>query len=727
MANIVLDPTELYEIPPGYRPITTDVEWFRFFGVDNSPCWVQGKRLCEWAQLWLRVRNRTSQIIEVKVHPRVKLEALFPPLLSHWTDAELLSLATKLDSYPQDNPIAYLLADITGSNQQIWVAEPAIEHLAAWLAVVVPAEWGPLERVWQQRFPDHDLGVYYRTKDKLSLLRRWLGITEDPSVVEALGRYPLPIPDVLTEEFDRYWEQELLRSQGKVLDRLVLNAQPGIERIQTLAYHLFKRRPTWLNQVKETTLNTYLTYQQKQDLSQYQPPPQPQPLALDATPQAALSWATASYLPFRRWETLIQPTHRISEEVAASFVEWIGRNYPMMIVDSVANSVLNYSVASWVQALGREGPVLWVVVDGLGWLDHQELISLLKTHAQLALVGEMEPKISILPTKTEYAKWSLYAQLLPCDAAWVADASKGFTKMRMGSRYTDRQFDQLRADLAKKAHRLYCWDTDTFDSLYHSQRDWQSFYQMERPHELEGIAKRINLFVQEYPNPENLRVVIASDHGQIMGTSERISPCPPGLEPKGRMAIGRTDDPRFMVLEGDRFGLPHDISVVRSSATFSAFNYTDRQAIGCHGGLFPEEVVVGVSILQRAPRRLPVSISCYGEGKPKQGGELKITVDNPNSLPLTELCLHIEELPCFRSGYPLVAEVGANKQVGLKVAVPDVPELPPTHGGRDLSLSGKLTFRFANGETGETPLSSDSRLTVNQIFSSGGIDIDEFL
>ncbi len=100
MANIVLDPTELYEIPPGYRPITTDVEWFRFFGVDNSPCWVQGKQLCEWAQLWLRVRNRTSQIIEVKVHPRVKLEALFPPLPSHWTDAELLSLATKLDSYP---------------------------------------------------------------------------------------------------------------------------------------------------------------------------------------------------------------------------------------------------------------------------------------------------------------------------------------------------------------------------------------------------------------------------------------------------------------------------------------------------------------------------------------------------------------------------------------------------------------------------------------------------
>ena len=43
--SIVLDPTELYDIPSGYIPITTEVEWIKFFGVSN-PCWGKGARLC---------------------------------------------------------------------------------------------------------------------------------------------------------------------------------------------------------------------------------------------------------------------------------------------------------------------------------------------------------------------------------------------------------------------------------------------------------------------------------------------------------------------------------------------------------------------------------------------------------------------------------------------------------------------------------------------------------
>lgn len=50
---IVLDPTELYDIPSGYIPIATDIEWIKSFGVTNSPLWVKGKRLCAWAEAWL--------------------------------------------------------------------------------------------------------------------------------------------------------------------------------------------------------------------------------------------------------------------------------------------------------------------------------------------------------------------------------------------------------------------------------------------------------------------------------------------------------------------------------------------------------------------------------------------------------------------------------------------------------------------------------------------------
>ena len=38
--------------------------------------------------------------------------------------------------------------------------------------------------------------------------------------------------------------------------------------------------------------------------------------------------------------------------------------------------------------------------------------------------------------------------------------------------------------------------------------------------------------------------------------SEQITHCPAELAPKGRMAIGKTDDPRFVLLERDRYSLP---------------------------------------------------------------------------------------------------------------------------------------------------------------------------
>lgn len=402
-------------------------------------------------------------------------------------------------------------------------------------------------------------------------------------------------------------------------------------------------------------------------------------------------------------------------------------HYPEMKEDSVEHSYLNYSVASLVRNLCQDGPVLWVVVDGLGWLDHRELLSYLTRNYQLVVSADIQPRFSILPTKTEYAKWSLYAQLLPSSPNWRDDVSKGFSLLGMGKRYTDKQVDRLLySALRKKAQKLYCWDTEMFDHLYHSHNEWQSLYQVERPHTLEGIAKKIDYCLQQYPDPDELRIVIASDHGQLMGISEQITHCPVGLEPKGRMAIGKTDDPQFVVLERDRYSLPHDISIVRDSASLGAFSYTtNKKIIGSHGGLFPEEVVVGVSVLQKSVPRIGVLISCSGEGKPRQPGYLESVIDNPNSVPLIDLCLCIKELPSFNIGKPLEQTVPANNRISFKVAIPNWPELPPTHKGDRYSLSGELTFRFAGAEAGAAALDAKSAIVVNQIFSSG-FDINEF-
>jgi len=417
--SVILDPTGLYPIPDGYTPITTEVEWIQYFFLAECPYWVKGKRLCYWTREWLRVWNKTDAIIEEKQNPRPRLESLFHPLSlpEEWNDAQVLELIIKLDSYSKENPIPYLLSQVTGSDGNIWFEEPSINHLARWLSVQVPEEDRLFERVWQHHISEHshELAVYYRTEDKLLLLRRWLGLTESP--IKELGSYPLTaVPTFLLKEFEAFWERRIVESEGVALDTLVPTQQPGMSQIASQAYKILKARPTFLTGERKTKLSAYLTHQQRNELEDRQPPPQAQPLPIDASPKDAFEWVTEVYLPFRRWETAINQSpirQRSSDQLADTFVEWILRHYPVLKLDPVQDSVLNYSVASLVQNLRQEGPVLWVVVDGLGWLDHQELVAFLTKNNKLAVETAIQPRFSILPTKTEYAKWSLYTQLLP--------------------------------------------------------------------------------------------------------------------------------------------------------------------------------------------------------------------------------------------------------------------------------------------------------------------------
>lgn len=731
---IVLNPTEKYAIPSDYIPITTEVEWMESFGISASPYWVKGKRLCEWAEEWLKAWGKLDKIAEIKQEPRLRLQEIFGALAlpSEWTESQLLGLVTTLDSYPRDNPVAHLLADITETDKQIWLGEPSIENLAAWLAVQVPQDYKPLEKLWQShyQYQKHDLAIYYQTQDKLMLLRRWLLIAEP--AINQLPKYPLPIPNFLTEEFDGYWEQKLYRTEVQILENLIPSQLAGFERIASVAYKVLENRPQWLNKVREKKISAYLRHEQRETISLKQPPPKPELLDIKASPKEALTWATESYLPFRLWEIVIHqaPSEQsCSSRLANSFVEWMLEHYPQIKDNTVEYSELNYSVASLVQNLCESKPVLWVVVDGLGWLNHIELLSYLTQNQQLAIETYIQPRFSILPTKTEYAKWSLYAQLLPNDSSWVNDMGKAFSKMGRGERYTDSRIANLRQDLKQGKHKLYCWDTEQFDKLYHTERDWQHLYKVKRPLSLKGIAQEIQSFVEEYSHPEEIQVVIASDHGQILGTSEQITYCPENLEPKGRIAIGKTDDPQFVVLEGSRYGLPHDISVVKGSASLGSFSYTtNKKILGSHGGLFPEEVVVGVTVLRKSLQRRPVLVFICGEGKPQQTGKLEITIDNPNHLPLMDVWLQINELPALKSGKPLEKNIPANHKLTLSLDISEVPELSPSHQGDRLSLTGELSFRFPSDEIASTNLSSDSTFKVKQIFTSGisGFNIDEF-
>lgn len=729
--NIILDPAKVYPIPPGYCLIATEADWVRHFGTSESPYWVQGKTLCLWVEEWLRNWQCTHQILEIKQLPKERLAAFLHPLQvpAEWTEAQTLAVVLHLEQYSAE-PIASLLADLTESNLQVWLGQPSLENLAQWLAIPVPEKAKPLEQAWQAKRPHSSWHSYYQTRDKLQLLRQWLGIAE-PKPLE-LGAYPFEdVPPILQAEFDHFWERELYRTNCGILDDLDLAKQSASQRIATRAYEVLKENPGYINFAREKQLKGYIDYDQYQDLAQLHRPPEPQLLPSDASPKDALCWVTEAYLPLRRWETVVAnlpKEKQVCDRLAGSFEDWMLEHYPSLTVDSVSSSWLNYNVCHQVESLCTQGPVFWVVVDGLGWLDHETLLAMLTAKQALQLEQGQTPRFSILPTKTEYAKWSLYSQRRPGHESWVPDAGKGFA-LTNGKRYTDNDETKgrLQKDMAAGKLQLYCWDTDRFDSLFHKEVDWQNLYTVKRQRVLRDIADDILRFIDLHPQKDDLQVVIASDHGQLLGISEKLTNIPEGLEPKGRMAIGKAEHPQLAILDRARFDLPHDISIIRGPSSFSSFSYgDDKSIIGCHGGLYPEEVVVGFSVLRRSVKRAPVIVKCSGEGRPGEASTLKIEIYNPNPLVLEDLKITVPQLAALQSGQALEAIIEPKKTQLIEVPILKWPELPPSHESKSLSLTGELEFRYHSAELASVELDKDSAIEVSQIFSSGIEGLDDF-
>ena len=505
---IVLDPSKAYPVPDGYVTIETEVDWMRSFSIsDSSPYWVRGEALCDWTEEWLICWNRSQLIADIKSVPRERLANFLQPIQvpSDWSEKQCLAVVVRLEKYGEkhgQDAIAHLLSAITDSELQIWTESPSVHNLAKWLSIEVPTDAKVLEQAWQSRRNSVSLEHHYQTDDKPYLLKKWLKITEP--YLPDLGTYPFEVPDRLQSEFDAYWERELYRNEARLLDSIDWEKQPAPKRIAKKAYEILQQHPNYITKDREQKLRQYISPEQYRSLNQRHRPIEPSALAIEASPTEALIWATDAYLPFRKWETVISnlpQEQQICDHLAASFEDWMLENYPKMKVDSVPSSYLNYNVSHHVHELCKEGPVLWVVVDGLGWLDHQTLLESLTDGKQLQLEQMLQPRFSILPTKTEYAKWSLYSQQLPSHKDWKPNAGEGFQES-IGRRYTDNDVtkSRLQADLKENKYRIYCWDTDEFDSLFHKEVDWQELYAVKREASYQRNRRRYSKILKNSPS-----------------------------------------------------------------------------------------------------------------------------------------------------------------------------------------------------------------------------------
>jgi len=728
--EVILDPTKNYCPTDNVRVISSELEWLKYFFREDKPYWISGSRLCELTREWLSLHDKDKSIVAEKLDPRMLLQQTLgeSPIPDTWTNEYIITLCDRFTNHSSPISIPELLAEVT--NEDIWIDPPSAKNLAQWLLLDLPQELVPIAKLWSQqrsRLAEEvspALAYGYRCEDRQHFLRQWLGLVQPiQNLRQELGDFPIPLPNELNNEFIYHWQQQILQSDGQVLDTLSSELL-CIEKLASIIYNVLVKKPEWITRDRLAKLP--YNPSQRSKLLALMRPKLPQELSLDASVSDALNWATKEYLPYRIWEvnsTQVNISSRQSDRLGESFAIWLFSQYPKLKTLPVGDSPLNYNSTYIVTQLTRNHPVLWIVVDGLGWLDHQELLQYLTENGELHIETELSPRISLLPTKTEYAKWSLYSQL-PCDNSdWSSEIAQAFPKIGIGKYYTNDSRHILRQDLQNAEHNLYCWDALELDHLYHEAKDWQTLYQSDRPATLRKLSDLILDCVNKYPQPKNLKVVIASDHGQLIGEVPFLPTPPSDVEAQGRIAIGSTSDSRCFVLDAKRFGLPHDVSVPKGAFCFTKLQ---GKGIGLHGGLFPEEAIVGVSVLASKVDRKRIGISLSGKGKSKQIEKLKITVDNRlNNVAIHELILFIHQLPELHNGKLISLRLDANQKDCYIIDVL-FPELPTDRIKIDYQLTGELRFQFADLESDQQIF--DAAIEVEQMFSSGFVGgIDEFL
>ncbi len=726
--EVVLDPTKSYHPTDNFRVISSELEWLKYFFREDKPYWIGGSSLCSLTREWLSLHGKERSIVLEKLEPRLLLQQILgeTPIPDTWTNEYIITLSDLFPNHSSQISVAELLAKIT--DQDIWIAPPSVQNLAQWLLLELSPELVPLAKLWSQQQSQlveesPVLAHGYRCEERQHFLRQWLGLAQPiQNLIQDLGDFPIPLPDELNNEFIHHWQQQILQSDGKVLDQISPEL-PCPENLASIVYKVLVKKTEWIT--RDRLAKIPYTASQRSKLLALMPPKLPQELSLDTSVSEAMTWATTQYLPYRIWEvnSQLSRTNHQSDRLGEKFATWLYAQYPDLKTLPVGDSPLNYNSTHIVTQLARKHPVLWVVVDGLGWLDHQELLQYLTENGELHMETEPSPRISLLPTKTEYAKWSLYSQL-PCDNSdWSSEMAQAFPKIGMGTYYTSGNRHLLRQDLQNAEHTLYCWDALELDHLYHEAKDWQTLYQSDRPATLRKLSDQILDCFKQYPQSEKLKVVIASDHGQLIGEVPFLPSPPSDVEAQGRIAIGSTSDSRCFVLDAKRFGLPHDVSVPKGAFCFTKLQ---GKGIGLHGGLFPEEAIVGVSVLASKVDRKPIGISLSGKGKSKQIEKLELTVDNRlNTVAIHEIILIIHQLPELHKGKLISQRLDANQKDCYIIDVL-FPELPTDRMKMDYQLTGELRFRFADLESDRSRF--DATIEVEQMFSSGFVGgIDEFL
>jgi hypothetical protein len=674
-------------LPPKYTLVTSEVEWLAQMimpetGLPYHALQVRGPAaLCDWAAVYWQAQGGEVLLCE---SPRKALHRMCPALSTEQQKLLLIELRA-LPNCPVELTLTNVLATLYPSfpawygpdtegdatawykfaaTWLLWRSSQSFAWPAAHRALVEKAISGWALEGQQALLPIEEV-------EAQSTLSAWLGIQPQATLglptkqaIAAAPEFPASVPPL--------WLNKAQQAFGAQL--LALLAGPAAElAVATLAWWQSQQeqlQPTSIQQVSAKVLLKFLP-QHPQALSErllaqlvrhssasaldYLRPlvPAPAPSILPDDPAGVLQWVTEQYLPYRRWQALAHDaTAGAKVDVAArSFGNWFLNHYHEILGTSQP-----YQQLHWAQQANEpnsQAVQLWVIADGLGWLDaHQLQAYLLKECPDELVLNAATPCFGLVPSITHFTKNSVRWGLSPALAL-----SEALPEPQHPDVGANRDF----AAITKNAQLgdLLVWRPIDPDHAYHVSGE-EMFVRNGADQALRGLAANIARAVRAVPTDLPLRLLLTTDHGRMLGASHRTLPVPASCTASGRAAYAAPGMPRpcpdsddIRWLAPDLYSLPGWVGVALSDAAFKVPLKKEGSSRGGtelfpHGGVWPEEVVVPWFEFGRAEAEAPlITATLSGAAPAGRSAIATLELHNPSirTLALRELRLQFGSRP----------------------------------------------------------------------------------
>lgn len=695
----------------GFTVVETEIEFLQADGAERL--WVRGEQLCEYARAVYQARNLK---VSEAVSPRVRLRGLLGASADHVSSSLLIRLLEILDR-EQPQSAAELLFHLT--HDEFWIQPVSPEHAARFLTIDFDVEIVELaeaqRQIWLSANQERKLADIYASEfeRREKILLNWLF---DKPMRKRLGEFPLHLSDRHAEVLDDEIGRRLRASNGAAISEFPQKT-PNKKIYAKAAIEHFSHNRTQLTSDAIVQISSLLSSVERARLERLLDQNTVAPLDVKADFQTALQWATEKYLPFLAVQ---EESGNCAEGdvFAQSFAEWTLENYPRLTNLDRETSPINLRTFYTVRRLIEQNYwVLWTVVDGLSFTNHQKLLQLIGEKSAHLRVAENSPQFAVLPTITEKAKFGLTTGKFPQENVrreW--SQRKNFQANFPDGVYTgDTGTAKLAEGLKRETPTVCYWNYMAVDECYHEQTD-SMFLKYAVDTELRGLADKINHLVSIAKDINRVAVVVCSDHGQMITNCRKLDVDLTDKHAHGRTvlhmggqtfsfansAYAKTNNGETVDLNPTSFRLSEPVTVALGSTYFVDMRASEKVgAIGVHGGLYPEEVVVGLAVLMRQPSYKSLTATAHGTGETGKAGTLSLKIDNPNLVMINPLMIEVENLEVGNQGELLLGKVAAHQTMNFEIPI---SKFPAANDGEEFGINGILRYEFEDGMQEECPI-----------------------